>query len=94
MVIGVCTLELQVPDSESLKQKRQVIRSLMARLRQQYNVALAEVDHQDSWQLATVAVACVSTSAGYAHGLMEKVVAELEAGRMGLVLLNYKTELL
>jgi len=94
MVIGVCTIELQVPGSASLKDKRRIVKSVIARVRNTYNVSIAEVDHQDSWQLATLAVACVATDPGYAHGLLERVVSSLEEGRQGLVLLNYETELL
>lgn len=94
MVIGVCTLELQVPDSASLKQKRQVIRSVMARLRQQYNIALAEVDHQDSWQLATLAMVAVSSDLAYVQGLLQRAVDAVEGGRHGLVLLDYSIEVL
>jgi len=94
MVIGVCTLELQVPDSASLKQKRQVIRSLIARLRQQYNIAVAEVDHQDSWQLATLAIVAVSNDLAYLQGLLERAVQAVEGGRHGLVLLDYSVEII
>ena len=92
MVIGVCTIDLQVPESSSLKQKRQVIRSVVARVRNEFNVSIAEVDHQDSWQLATLAVACVSSDAGYAHGLLERVVRYVESQRLDLILLDYETE--
>ncbi len=94
MVIGVCTLELQVPDSASLKQKRQIIRSLVARLRQQFNIALAEVDHQDSWQLATLAMVAVSNDLAYVQGLLQHAVDAVEDGRHGLVLLDYSIEIL
>lgn len=94
MVIGVLTLELQVPDSASLKQKRQVVRSVVARLRNEFNVSVAEVDHLDSWQLATLAVACVSNDGGYAQGLMERVARFVDQGPFDLVLLDYETELL
>lgn len=94
MVVGVCTIELQVPGSASLKDKRRIIKSAIAQMRNMYNISIAEVDHQDSWQLATLAVACVATDAGYVHGLLERVVSSLEKGRQGLVLLNYETELL
>lgn len=94
MVIGVCTIELQVPDSGSLKDKRRIIKSAMARVRNEFNVSVAEVGHQDSWQLATLAVACVSSDATYAQGLLERVVNRIEDGRHGLVLLHYETELL
>jgi len=94
MVIGVCTIELQVPDSGSLKDKRRIIKSAMARVRNEFNVSVAEVGHQDSWQLATLAVACVASDASYAQGLLERVVSRIEDGRHGLVLLQYETELL
>ncbi len=93
MVVGVCTIELQIPESVSLKQKRQVLRSVVARVRHEYNVSIAEVGHQDSWQLATLGVACVSNEAGYVHGLLESVVHTIDSGRFDLVLLSYETEL-
>jgi len=92
MVIGVCTLDIQVPDSASLKQKRQVIRSAIARVRQQFNVSIAEVDHQDSWQLATLALVAVSSDLRYLQGLLEHAVQAVEDGRHGLVLLDYRVE--
>lgn len=94
MVVGLCTIELQVPGSGSLKEKRRVIKSVTARVRREFNVSIAEVDHQDSWQLATLAVACVSTDAGYAHGLLEHVVRYIDKGHFHLVLLDYETELI
>jgi uncharacterized protein YlxP (DUF503 family) len=94
MVIGLCTLEIQVPDSASLKQKRQVIRSVTARLRQQFNVSIAEVDHLDSWQLATLAMVAVSTDLRYLQGLLERAVHAVEDGRHGLVLLDYSVEII
>jgi uncharacterized protein YlxP (DUF503 family) len=94
MVIGVLTLQLQIPDSASLKQKRQVVRSVVARLRNEFNVSVAEVEHLDSWQLATLAVACVSNDGGYAQGLMDRVARFVDQGPFDLVLLDYETELL
>jgi uncharacterized protein len=94
VVIGLLTIELQVPESASLKHKRQVIRSLVQRIRQEYNVSVAEVDHLDSWQLATLAVACVSSDAAVVQGLMQRVVDFVDGQRLDLVLLDYQTELL
>lgn len=94
MVIGVCTIELQVPDSGSLKDKRRIIKSAIARVRNEFNVSVAEVGRQNSWQLSTIAIACVSSDAAYAQGLLERVVSRIEDGRQGLVLLSYETELL
>ena len=94
MVVGLCTVQLQVPWSSSLKDKRRVLRSVLAKLRNEFNVSVAEVDQQDSRQFATIAVACVSSDAGYAHGLLLRAVRFIETNRFDLVLLDYETELL
>ena len=92
MLIGLCTIELQVPGSASLKDKRQVIRSVVTRLRQDFNVSVAEVDHQNSWQLATLGVAAVSSDLRCLQRLMSRVVRRIERQSADLVLLDYETE--
>ncbi len=94
MIVGLCQMDLQIPTSQSLKDKRRVVRSIVQRLRNEFNVSVAEVDHLDSWQLSTIAVACVSTSASYAHGLLERVVRHVEKQRLDAILLDYETEFL
>ena len=74
MVIGTLVLRLQVPESESLKNKRQVVRSLVARVRQTFNVAIAEVGDQDLWQAVELGVACVSADARHADEVCQKVL--------------------
>mgnify|MGYP000907783458 FL=1 len=93
-VVGLCQMDLQFPSAASLKDKRRVLQSLVARLRNEYNVSVAEVGHQDAWQLSTVAVACASSSGAYARGLLEKVVQAVENDHREVVLLDYETELL
>jgi uncharacterized protein YlxP (DUF503 family) len=75
MVIGTLLLHLQVPDSASLKDKRQVIRSLVARLRHTFNVAVAEVGDLDLWQSSQLGVVCVSTDARHADEMCQKVLS-------------------
>jgi len=94
MVVGVCTISLHLPGNGSLKGKRRVVKSIIARLRQEFNVSVAEVGEQDSWQQATLGVACVSTSASYAHGLLTKVVNWIEANRPDVPLVDFAIELL
>lgn len=94
MVIGLLTIELQVPASASLKDKRQVLRSVIDRLRQDFNVSVAEVGHQDSWQLATLAVAAVSADVRYLQGQLARVVQCVEDRHRDLVLVDYETEFL
>ncbi|HEV7679390.1 MAG TPA: DUF503 domain-containing protein [Candidatus Dormibacteraeota bacterium] len=78
MVIGALTLTLQVPESQSLKDKRQVISSLLARVRRQFNVAAAEVGDQDTWQVATLGVVCVSNDRRHADEMCQKVLRWVE----------------
>ncbi len=92
IVVGLCTIELQLHSSLSLKDKRQVLQSLTVRLRNEFNVSVAEVDHQDSWQLATIAVSAVSNDEAYLHSLLEHVAHKLEGARPDVVLLDYAIE--
>src|SRR4029450_99541 len=65
MVIGLLTLDLHFPGARSLKDKRQALRSLETRIRNRFNVAVAEVEHQDLWQRARLAVVSVNTDHGH-----------------------------
>src|SRR2546429_5504110 len=60
MPVGLLTLELHIPDAQSLKDKRQVLRSLKDRLRRDFNVAVAELEHHDVWQRSVVGVVTIS----------------------------------
>jgi uncharacterized protein YlxP (DUF503 family) len=85
MVIGSLTVTIHVPESQSLKEKRQVVRSVVSRLRQTFNVAVAEVGDQDVWQLATLGIACVSGEARHADEMCQKVLRHLENEGQALV---------
>ncbi len=93
MVVGVCTLELEIPASHSLKDKRHVVKSLIARVRRDFNVSIAEVDSQDAWQRAILGIVCVSTDEKYAHGLLEKVIDNIERARLDAVIGDYSIEM-
>jgi len=94
MHIGVCTIELRLPGNGSLKGKRSILKSITTRISREYNVSIAEVDAQDLWQRAVLGVACVSSSAPYAHGQMERVVQWIEHNRPDVELLDYQIEML
>ena len=79
MVVGVCTIELRLHGTRSLKAKRQVLKSIVTRVKNNFNVAIAEVDHQDKWQRALLGVAVVSTAQDHANGILSKVVNFIEA---------------
>ena len=91
MIVGVCTIELRIRDVRSLKGKRKVVKSITARVKNNFNVAIAEVDHQDKWQRAQLGVAVVSTAMDHANGTLNKVVNFVE--RLYLAeLLDYEIE--
>jgi len=79
-MIAYLTLDLRIEGAQSLKDKRQVLRSLKDKLRAHFNVAVAELDHTDLWQRATVGVVSISASRDYLDGLMQNV--EREAARI------------
>ncbi|HEY4579848.1 MAG TPA: DUF503 domain-containing protein [Candidatus Acidoferrales bacterium] len=78
MAIGLLTLEIHIPDSHSLKDKRQVLRSLKDRLRGRFNVAVAELDHQESWQRAQVGIVSLSNDAAHLEQSLRAVLNEAE----------------
>jgi len=89
--VGVLILELQIEDSHSLKDKRHYVKSLKDRLRAKFNVAVAEIDHQDLWQRGTVAVVTVSSDQGHAAQVLENVERDA-AALLGRALAGASTE--
>ena len=79
MPIGVLTLELYIPHAHSLKEKRMVVRSVKERLRARFNVAVAELDHQDLWQRSLLGVVSISGDQKALETLLEAVQRESEA---------------
>jgi uncharacterized protein YlxP (DUF503 family) len=79
--VGVLQLEILIPGSSSLKEKRSVLRSLKDRVRQKYNVAVAEVDNHDHWQIATLGIVTVSGEAPFCEAQLRKVLEFAETYR-------------
>ncbi|MFQ5723024.1 MAG: DUF503 domain-containing protein [Terriglobia bacterium] len=78
MTVGLLTLDIHLPYAHSLKEKRQALRKLKDRLRARYNVAVAELDHQNLWQRALVGVVSVSPDTVRLAQLLEAVAEESE----------------
>ena len=74
MVVGILQLELTIPSANSLKDKRQVLRSLKDRIRRSFNVSVAEVGENDQWRSAVLAVVVASNDKGFANRVLSKVV--------------------
>jgi uncharacterized protein YlxP (DUF503 family) len=93
MIIGTCTIELRIPGNGSLKGKRRVIKSIIARVHNEFNVSIAEVDNQDLWQSAVLGVACISNGADHIHRLLTKVVEWIEHNRPDVEVVDYWIEM-
>ena len=78
MVIGLLEVELHLPDAQSLKDKRQPMRSILARIRQNHNVSVAEVAHQGEWQRAGLAVVGVNTERARMERTLDEIRREIE----------------
>ena len=89
--IGVITFELRLDDSHSLKDKRHYVKGLKDRLRSKFNVAVAEIGYQDSWQVGLVAAVTVSADRPYAEQLLERVEREA-ANVLGPLLVGVTVE--
>lgn len=77
--VGLCVMDVAIPDSRSLKEKRQVIRSLLDRVRSRFNIAACEADHLDEWQRATLAFSCVANNKGFVHETLMRVAELVES---------------
>jgi uncharacterized protein len=92
--IAVGRLDLLLPDSNSLKDRRQVARSLTARIHQQFNVAVAESPDDQVWRRLTLVVCCISGDADHAGEAVARVAAFVEESRPDLQLLDCQTEII
>jgi uncharacterized protein len=89
--VGVVTFELRIEHARSLKDKRQVVKSLKDRLRARFNVAVAEIDYQDVWQRAAIAAVTVSSAKEKAEETLQRVEADA-ANVLGAMLVRADVE--
>ena len=94
MNVGICKVKLRLPENLSLKGKRQVVKSLTARIKNKFNVSVAEVEDNDLWQLATIGICFVSNDKRFTNEVLSKAV-ELVANSQGdFEMLDYEIEIL
>ena len=94
MNVAICKVTLRLPENQDLKGKRRVIKSLCARVRNKFNVAISEVDDNDAWQLATLGITCVSNSSRHADEMLRNVLAYVEASRDDLEVVSHDQEII
>ena len=93
MTIGILQVELQFPDAQSLKDKRQVLMSLKTRLRQTFNVSVAETGQNDLWQSGELSVAVIANERQHANEVLSKAANFIERFD-GAIMGEYRTEFL
>ena len=93
MHVGVCRLMLRIPGNRSIKGKRRVAQSIISTVRAKYNVAVAEVEDQELWQMLTLGVSCISNDRSHANEMLSRVVAFIESSRSDVELLDYEVEM-
>ena len=93
MNVGVCKVSLRLPENQSLKGKRRVLKSITTRVASKFNVAVAEVDSEDQWQLATLGICCVSNNGRHANEVLSKVVDFIVNSHFDVEILDYEIEI-
>lgn len=94
MNVGVCKITFRLPGNLSLKGKRQILKSITSRIRNKFNVSVAEVDNHDQWQLASVGISFVSNDQRYTNEVLSKVVDFVTNSRFEVEILDYEIEIL
>jgi uncharacterized protein YlxP (DUF503 family) len=94
MNVGVGKLSLRIPENMDLKGKRQVLKSITGRIRHRFDVAVAEVDNHDAWQLATIGFCCISNNKRYSNQVLSKVITFVENSHFDIEILDYEIEII
>ncbi|MBM4447296.1 MAG: DUF503 domain-containing protein [Chloroflexi bacterium] len=94
MNAGICRIKLHLSESQSLKDKRRIVKSIISRLRSHYNISIAEVDDQDLWQLATLGITCVSNHNQHVDETLSKVISFIVNNYSELEIVDQQIEIL
>ena len=94
MNVGVLKITMRLPENQSLKGKRRVVNSLSSRIRDRYAVAVAEVEDNDAWQIATLGVSCVSNNVRHADEVLDRVLGYVESSREDVEVVESAREIL
>ncbi len=94
MNVGVAKISLRIPENMDLKGKRQVLKSIAGRIRSRFNVAVAEVDDNDSWQRAMIGFCCISNNKRFSNEVLSRVVSFVENSHFDIEILDYEIEMI
>ncbi|KPL03763.1 MAG: hypothetical protein AMJ73_05340 [candidate division Zixibacteria bacterium SM1_73] len=93
MVVGLAHIDIHIPESGSLKSKRHLLKGIKDRVKNKFNVSIAEVGHNDLWQRTTIGVSVVANDKKFANQVLSKVVEQINKEN-GLQILDYSIEIL
>lgn len=91
MHIGVCKIKLYLPESQSLKEKRRILKSLIARLKNRFNIAVAEIEALDMHQSAVIGAVSIANEVKFVNQVLSQSIKFIE-GNSSIVLVDYETE--
>lgn len=93
-IVGLCTLEIHLPGLSSLKEKRSIIKSMLKRLHNTYNVSAAEIDYLDKWQRSGIAITCVGNSTAHTTQVLQQSIEFIETHYPEVLLIEQQIETL
>lgn len=93
-IVGLCTITLHLPGVSSLKEKRGIVKSMLAKLHNKFNLSTAETDHQDLWQSAEIAIALVANSELHIRKAIKSALDWLETNYPDAIITKHEIEIL
>ncbi len=93
MVVGIANIEIHIPESGSLKNKRHFLKRIKDRVKNRFNVSIAEVDHNDLWQRTTLGISVVANEQQFANQVLSQVI-EFINQEQGIQILDYSMNFL
>lgn len=94
MNVGICKVKIRLPENHSLKGKRGVVKSLTARLKNKFNVSVAEVEDQDLWQLATIGICCINNDQNLTNEILSKALNFIATSEFDIEVLDHEIEII
>lgn len=94
MKVSISTVVLQLPQSQSLKDKRRVLSSLTSKVRNRFNASISEVDNNEKWQIATLGIACVSNNSKHSDEMITSVLNFIESSRQDIDILSEERDIM
>ena len=93
MIVGICSVKLKIYESNSLKDKRHIIKSIIGRIQSRFNVSIAEIDLNNNWQMSIIGFSCVTNNTKHANQIISNVLKFID-GDQRVEMIDYDIEIL